>query len=156
MPHPPLCLDGLEGAMAAGIVAQRDRLAASRGFNPELGGRLRADAEGLVASVISSSFCTYFGSAPEDRYGDVFDQAADFAAHLAKGHIFPDANKRTTVVATAGILHLAGASLDVGDETDPEHNVLYQWVQDAVTGGRGAAELAEVLRSHCRPAQDGG
>lgn len=152
----PLCLDGLEATVAANIVDEHDRLAASRGFNPELAGRLREDAEGLVASVVASSFCTFFGSPPEERYGDVFEQVADFAAHLAKGHIFPDANKRTTVVAVGGALHLAGFVLEHGDESDPERNLLYRWVQDVVTGDRSPAELVEVLRANCRAEEPAG
>ena len=155
-PQRPLCLDGLEGAMAASIVDEHDRLAACRGFNPVLAGRMRADAEGLVASVVASSFCTFFGSPPEDRYADVFDQVADFAAHLAKGHIFPDANKRTTVVAVGGALHLAGLALEHGDDPDPERNLLYGWIQDVVTGDRGTAELAEVLRANSLPEEPAG
>lgn len=152
----PLCFDGMEGEVAAHIVELQARLVSKRGFNPGRSAEQRAEAEGRVESVVASAFCTVFGLSPEDRYTDVCEQVADFASHLAKGHIFPDANKRTTVAASVCMLHIAGLVPDVDDGADPESNALYLWIQGVVTGEKEARELAAALREYCAAEPCGG
>ena len=147
----PLCLDGAEEDLAADIVDMHDVLVADRGFCPQMQGAQLDETLGRVASVVSSSFGSFFGVSPQERYGDLFDQIADFAEHLSKDHIFPDANKRTTVAASVSIIRAAGYTLDMDDSDNPESNQLYWWIQDVVTGGKAAGELAEILRSHAVP-----
>lgn len=147
----PLCFDGLEEVFAEDVVKMHDALVAERGFCPQMRESQAEETSGRVASVISSAFGSFFGMSPRERYRDFFDQAADFAAHLSKGHIFPDANKRTTVAATISVVRAAGYTLDIDDDDDPESNQLYRWIQDIVTDSRETKELAEVLRRHAVP-----
>lgn len=147
----PLCFDGMEYDLALDIADMHDALVSDRGFCPPMPESQLDEAVGRVASVVSASFGSFFGVSPRERYGDLFDQIADFAEHLSKDHIFPDANKRTTVAASISILRTAGCTLDMEDAADPEDNALYDWIQDVVTGGKSTSELAEVLRSHAVP-----
>lgn len=144
----PLCFDGAEEDLAADIVAMHDALVADRGFCPQMPDAQLDETVGSVASVVSAAFGSFFGVSPRERHGDLFDQIACFAEHLSKDHIFPDANKRTTVAASISILRTAGYTLDMEDADDPADNPLYDWIQDVVTGGKSTSELAEVLRSH--------
>ena len=59
---------------------------------------------GRVQSVLGSTFLTFFGITPRERYADVFEQISDFASRFAKDHIFPDGNKRTAVKMALAIL----------------------------------------------------
>lgn len=144
---PPYCLDGGEEEFAALVLEVHDRLVSEKGFNPIVCDACREEMRERVVSVISSSFSTYFGLRPEDRYGDLFDQVADFAERLSKGHIFPDGNKRTTVVFALAVLHISGVILDIEDSEEPDGNEIYCWIQDVVTGDRTKSELAQDLRS---------
>lgn len=116
------------------------------------------NAQGNVESVLYASFAVIFNVSPAERngYADIFDQIAYFAAHLAKDHIFPDANKRTTVLTCMSLLRSKGIILDIEDAANPFDNVLYQWVQHIVEGKTGRDVLAEQLRSHARPGRGGG
>ena len=145
---PALCFDNAADELALAIVDVHERLAEKRGFNPEVPGPLRDEQAGRVAAVVASSFCTYFGSKPKDRYSDVFEQVACFASNLSRDHIFPDANKRTTVLISIAILYVAGSTLDIEDITSPEKNELYLWIQSVVTRDKSPEELAEILRGH--------
>lgn len=147
----PLCFDGAEEDLAADIVAMHDALVADRGFCPQMPDAQLDETVGRVASVVSASFGSFFDVSPRERYVDLFDQIACFAEHLSKDHIFPDANKRTTVAASISILITAKYTLDIEDTADPADNTLYDWIQDIVTGGKSTSELAEVLRSHAVP-----
>ena len=88
------------------------------------------------------------GARPEQRFSDVFEQVTVFAVHLAKDHIFPDGNKRTTLVSALSILQLAGFTLDFEDANEPVCNGLYAWVLAAAGRGKSNDELAAVLRNH--------
>lgn len=143
-----LCFDGLEEELAISIVDLHHSIIQKRGFDPVSGQEQRDETVGKVTSAVSSAFGSFFGAGPNTRYANVFEQVADFAAHLSKDHYFFDGNKRTTVVIFLAILYFAGCTLDVGDSEDPEGNLLYQWVQDVVTGGRTIQELAEILQEH--------
>lgn len=145
---PPLCFDGRENDLAVTIVEVHDCVVLKRGYNPSLSESQRDEMIGKIESVISSVFGSFFGSEPSSRYQDVFHQVAVFAAHLSKDHIFPDGNKRTTVVMSVALLYIAGYTLDIDDPPDSEDNILYKWVQDVVTGGKEIEELADVLRDH--------
>jgi Prophage maintenance system killer protein len=146
-----LCVDGLECELADAVVMAHDQLVAVRGYNPQLNEKQHGEMTGKVLSVISSAFCTYFGNSPSERYKDVFVQIADFATRLSRDHIFPDGNKRTTVVVSLALLRMRGVDIDVEDTPCPEDNVIYQWIQDIVTGGRTTDELANLLRDAACP-----
>ena len=64
---------------------------------------------GRVQSVLGSTFLTFFGITPRERYADVFEQISDFASRFAKDHIFPDGNKRTAVKMALAILGIVCA-----------------------------------------------
>lgn len=149
--HPPLCFDGSEYELAVAIVDVHDKLVALKGFNPEITHLQREETIGKVVSVVSSSFSSYFDCMPKDRYCDIFEQVSDFATRLSKDHLFHDGNKRTTVVMSLAILHVAGIVLDMKDSEKPEDNEIYLWIQDVVTGCRTKEELAEGLRIHVIP-----
>lgn len=144
----PLCFDGIERDVAELAVEEHDKLVSERGFSPEVPGDELADR---VLSPVTYAFCTFFEIAPSDRYADVFEQVADFALHLAKDHVFPDGNKRTSVVMTLSLLYVAGFEMIVSDSEDPEDNELYRWIQDMVTGKMDTGALAEFLRESTRP-----
>ena len=152
---PVLCFDETESELALSVVFVHDRVVAARGFNPALSEEQLDETVGRILVVVSSAFCTIFDSHPSDRFKDVFEQVADFAMHLSKGHIFNDANKRTTVVCLIGILNMAGLLLDIEDSDEPEDNVLYQWIKDVVTDAKSVPELAQILRDHARYAGNG-
>ena len=150
-PFQPCCFDGAEYELATTIVDVHDRLVSLKGFNPKVTPLQREEAIGKVVSVVSSSFSSYFGCSPVERYCDIFEQIADFAARLSKDHIFHDGNKRTTVVMSLAFLHVAGVVLDIEDSEIPEDNEIYLWIQDVVTDGRTKEELAQDLRIHVIP-----
>ncbi len=103
---------------------------------------------GRVQSVLGSTFLTFFGVAPRERYADIFAQISDFATRFAKDHIFPDGNKRTAVKMALAILKMHGWDVRAKDAEDAADNELYQWVQDIVTGRGSADDLAAFLRDH--------
>ena len=145
---PAACYDGGEEELAATIIdAHAEVLIGSKGFEPDS----VADEEmiGRILPVISSFFCTIFEVPPCKRYEDIFEQMAGFATHLAKDHLFFDGNKRTTTKVTFAMLYKAGITFDIGDPDDIEHNEIYLWIQDIVTGGRTEAQLASYLRENC-------
>ncbi|WP_018142389.1 Fic family protein [Alloscardovia criceti] len=109
--------------------------------------------QGNVESVIRANFGVYFSQTPQQNHGfvDIFDQIARFASHLANDHIFPDANKRTTVISCLSLLYKHDIILDMKDTPNPLANTLYQWIQDVVEGKTPDSELAEELRSHAAP-----
>ena len=142
----PRCFDGAEEDLASLIVEVHDRLVSVKGFNPDVSQDYKEEMAGSIVSVVSSSFSTHFDSSPVDRYRDVFEQIADFAMRLSRDHIFPDGNKRTTVVVSMAILHISGIVLDIEDPAEPDENEMYLWIQDVVTGNKTKDELAQMLR----------
>jgi death-on-curing protein len=70
---------------------------------------------------------------------------------MAKDHIFPDANKRTTVVISLALLLFADVVLDISDADDPEDNEVYHWIEDVVTRKRSIEQLAQFLRDCAIP-----
>lgn len=78
----------------------------------------------------------------------MFDQIADFATHMAKDHIFPDWNKRTTVTMSIAALYFAGFILQGDDAASSGSNMLYQWIQDVVSGEKSRDDLARALREN--------
>lgn len=146
----PFCLDGIERELARTIVATQEKLVSRRGYRPQLTIEEKEEITERVISAVSSSFSTFFGSTPRDRYVDIFDQVASFAEKLSKDHIFPDANKRTTVVVSLAFIVVSGVYLDIPDEDDPEDNEVYLWIQDVVIGDRSVEELAQFLREKAR------
>lgn len=144
----PLCFDGQEEALSSAVVSIHDGLVAKRGFAPELSNERQEEITSRVLPVVVSAFCTVYGARPEQRFSDVFEQVTVFAVHLAKDHIFPDGNKRTTLVSALSILQLAGFTLDFEDANEPVCNGLYAWVLAAAASGKSNDELAAVLRNH--------
>ena len=144
----PMCFDGLEIDLSATIVDVHNRVVIIKGFNPGSSEDQYEEAVGRVASVVSSIFCTIFGESPKQRYEDVFDQLSTFAAYLSRDHIFPDANKRTTVVVVMAFLRVIGLTLDVDDSNNPSDNMLYKWIQDVVSSEKTVEELAAILREN--------
>ena len=146
----PFCLDGIERELARTIVATQEKLVSRRGYRPQQTIEEKEEITERVISAVSSSFSAFFGSTPRDRYVDIFDQVASFAEKLSKDHIFPDANKRTTVVVSLAFIVVSGVHLDIPDEDDPEDNEVYLWIQDVVIGDRSVEELAQFLREKAR------
>lgn len=106
---------------------------------------------GRIESVLSNAFCTIYGQSPIDRFSDIFDQASYIAEHMAKGHIFEDGNKRTSLVIAFAIISLRNVSVDFSDNPTPEDNPYYEWIQDLVSGKRTREELANELRRNSKP-----
>lgn len=146
----PMCFDKLELELSTTIVEVHDRIVKTKGFSPDVSEEQYEETVGRVVSVVSSIFCTIFGESPKQRYKDVFDQLSTFAAHLSRDHIFPDANKRTTVVMVMAFLRVAGLTLDIDDSEDPSSNVLYIWIQDIVSSEKTVDELAAILRENAK------
>lgn len=144
----PICFDELELELSVTIVEVHDRIVKTKGFNPDVSEDQYEETVGRVTSVVSSIFCTIFGESPKQRYRDVFDQLSTFADHLSRDHIFPDANKRTTVVMVMAFLRVMGLTLDIDDSKDPSNNVLYLWIQDIVSSEKTVDELATILRDN--------
>lgn len=144
----PICLDGCEEGFAIAAVDVHDAIVSQQGFNPECPDELRDEIVGKICSVVMSAFGTFFGSHPRERYDDVFDQIADFATHMAKDHIFPDGNKRTTVTMSIAALYFAGFILQGDDAASSGSNMLYQWIQDVVSGEKSRDDLARALREN--------
>lgn len=99
-----------------------------------------------LQSVLATTFCTYFGQSPAERFADLFDQATYLAQHLAKDHLFQDGNKRTALTAALAILRSAGVCVAFDDTDDPATNRYYVWIQDIVSGARTNEVLSEELR----------
>lgn len=145
----PVCFDGGEFEFAEFIVDAHAEVVRERGFDPTTD---RARLVNDVCTPVNSSFCTIYGQSPANRFADIFDQVAHFASHLAKDHIFPDGNKRTTVKIVLAVLSRAGVEFDMPDYDDPESNVVYMWVQSVVAGDGSQEALANELRQAARPA----
>lgn len=144
----PMCFDEFELELSTTIVEVHDRIVKVKGFNPDVSDDQYEETVGRVTSVVSSIFCTIFGEPPKRRYKDVFDQLSTFAAHLSRDHIFPDANKRTTVVMVMAFLRVIGLTLNIDDSEEPSNNVLYIWIQDIVSSEKTVDELAAILREN--------
>lgn len=83
----------IEGLAHSVIEVNRDVLS-QRGFSVTAGSSSFEEGQfDQVVSVASSSFSTYFGVTPSDRFVDLFEQMSVFAFNLAKDHIFTDGNK---------------------------------------------------------------
>lgn len=150
----PLCFDDAVEEMAISIVDTHDGIVLGKGFNPGFSEVQYREQVERVTSVLYPVFCTVYGDGPETRFADVFEQVSTFAEHLAKDHIFPDANKRTTVVFSLTFLGKAGFGLDAVDASDPSDNVLYAWIQDVVSGDKSLGQLADDLRARSKPLGD--
>ena len=72
------------------------------------------------------------------------------AASTALRKIFPDGNKRTTVVISMALLHISGVVLDIEDPAEPDENEMYLWIQDVVTDSKTKEELAQILRDRVK------
>lgn len=147
----PLCFDGREWDLAITVVVTQTKIVGKKGFRPVLSDSQITEMIERVLSVISASFSTIFGVSPSMRYSDAFEQIADFATRLAKDHIFPDGNKRTTVMVSLALLRMSGVTLDIEDPATPEENEVYLWIQDIVTERRSTNELADLLRMRSAP-----
>lgn len=146
---PPVVFDGEEevDAFADLILSAHERVKESSGcFGATYDERSRAEVLGRLAAVVGNTFIGYFGSGPTDRFGDIFDQAAYLACHLALDHIFPDGNKRTALVMALVLPGMRGAGFRFSDAPRPEENDPYEWVQSVVSRSRTEAELADDLR----------
>lgn len=121
-----------------------------RGFN--LGTRIpdvvRTQIEGRIESVILSSFGDHFGTTPADRFSDIFEQMAHFAYHMAKGHIFADGNKRTTMISCFSILKSEHIEITTQDAVEARENEVYIYIQQLVTGETGEKDFSDFLRTH--------
>lgn len=110
----------------------------------------RANDGGRVESLVFGTFLPVFGSRPQDRYADIFEQVSHFAYHLAKNHPFSDGNKRTAVLISLSLLRIRNIDVDIDDSPIPERNLLYQWITALVTGELSEQLLAERLRRRAR------
>lgn len=148
-PVPVLVLDEEEAIedLAATICAFQQGLGEEFAlYSPDSkGGGVPAARENLQ-SVLATTFCTYFGQSPAERFADLFDQATYLAQHLAKDHLFQDGNKRTALACALAILRSAGACVAFDDTDDPATNHYYVWIQDIVSGVRSNEALSEELR----------
>lgn len=114
-------------------------------YSPGLAGGGATAAREKLQSVLATTFCTYFGQSPAERFADLFDQATYLAQHLAKDHLFQDGNKRTALTCALAILRSAGACVAFDDTDDPATNRYYAWIQDIVSGARPSEALSEEL-----------
>lgn len=142
--------DGEILSLAESVWEIHHRIVRGAGFDltDAASGQRRDAILGKISSVLYSSFTPVFGLTPQERYADVFEQVSYFAVHLAKGHIFADGNKRTTMQMSLGLLSTRGIVIDAPDPLSPKDNMVYCWIQDIVTGDRTQSELSEFLRSH--------
>ena len=146
----PLCLDGEYKLIAETIIEIHDGILEKyKGFNPVLTEKEEEEQFSKLLSVVLTSFCTCMGCSPSERFADIFEQLANFACHLASDHIFPDANKRTTVKITLALMYRSGYKLIVEDSPDPSANEMYQWIEDLVQHKMDELELASALKSFC-------
>ncbi|RBP98160.1 death-on-curing family protein [Bifidobacterium aemilianum] len=106
----------------------------------------KGDEADRVQSVVASTFLSSFGRSPADRFADIFEQAAAFAAYLVRDHPFGDGNKRTAIRIALALIAMRGVELDIDDSPDPGHNALYGWVEDLVSKSLDAEGLAARLR----------
>lgn len=146
---PVLILDEEEAIddLSVKIYGFHQKLASSYAlYSPGVSDEERRDTCGRIQSVLSVTFCTYFGQSPADRFIDLFDQATYLAEHLAKDHLFQDGNKRTALTASFAVLRRAGIYIEFVDTDDPETNLYYSWIQDIVSGTRTREMLSEELR----------
>lgn len=77
-----LVLDDEEviGDLASLIFEFHERLSRATGlYSPEGDDETRCCTRGKIESVLSATFCTFFGSSPSDRFDDLFDQASYLA-----------------------------------------------------------------------------
>lgn len=150
----PICLVSEEAARAFAdiVVRTHDGIGvAGTMYEPGLVGAHDRDARvERVLAAVHPCFCVVFGQGPRERYVDAFEQMSDFARKLASDHIFPDGNKRTSLLVCLAMLSGAGAKLSFEDLLDPRENLLYRWIQAAVTGDMSVPELAHRLRRAAR------
>lgn len=149
VPVPVLVLDEEEAIedLAATICAFQQGLGEEFAlYSPSLSGERGTATGGKLQSVLATTFCTYFGRSPAERFADLFDQATYLAQHLAKDHLFQDGNKRTALTAALAILRSAGVCVAFDDTDDPATNRYYVWIQDIVSGARSNEALSEELR----------
>lgn len=152
---PPLCLESEEDvrSFSDSVVDARERIVASGvAFNPGATAAEREERVGKVCSVAAGAFCSVFDAAASDRFEDIFEQASYLAFHLAKDHIFPDANKRTALVVSLAVISTAPVELCLPDGEAAGENAAYDWIQDVVSGSCDFKELSLRLKEHARPA----
>lgn len=146
---PALIYDDEEAleALTSAIIELHESLA-SKGvcYKVEMTESMRKEISERITSVLVPTFCTVFGQSPSERFPDVFAQVGFFAEHLAKGHIFDDGNKRTTLIMSMAILRIAHINLTFEDAEDSKQNRYYLWIQDIVSGKVSTSELVEELR----------
>lgn len=149
VPVPVLVLDEEEAIedLAATICAFQQGLGETFAlYSPDSSDAGATVAREKLQSVLSATFCTYFGQSPAERFVDLFDQATYLAQHLAKDHLFQDGNKRTALTCALAILRNAGVCVEFDDTDDPATNRYYVWIQDIVSGARSNEALSEELR----------
>lgn len=91
VPVPVLVLDEEEAIedLAATICAFQQGLGETFAlYSPDSSDAGATVAREKLQSVLSATFCTYFGQSPAERFADLFDQATYLAKHLAKDHLF--------------------------------------------------------------------
>lgn len=148
---PPFTYDfeDLVDALVAMTVGCHDGIAKSlRCFSPPLTPEAESEEKARVRQVVMSTFSTYFGCGPEDRFADVFEQSCYFAEHLAKDHVFSDGNKRTALVMAMAFIVSRHISISFSDDPEESFNSFWRWIQDIVSGQRTVEELADDLRAH--------
>lgn len=146
----PLCFDGREHELAVSIVWVQRRIISIRGYDPVADEREIEARVCKVETAVAAAFSTSFGRSPHGRFNDVFEQIAHFAGLLALDHIFPDGNKRTTLISMLAILYRAGIDIDIDDSEYPDSNVLYRAIQDLVTKSISETQFAAQLRESAR------
>lgn len=103
-------------------------------------------AEGVISSVVVSTFMSHFEYTPADKFHDFFEQMAFFADHLSADHPFDDGNKRTTVKQVIAYMHACGIGIRLNDSDDPEKNELYRLITRLVTKEMTYKDVADLLR----------
>ncbi|VDK64421.1 unnamed protein product [Cylicostephanus goldi] len=102
-------------------------------------------SENNVERVVHTVMCSRY----MDQCGGIIEQAAALTVSLAKGHVFPDGNKRTAAM----VLHVflrkwaSGFVLPYPEE-EQEENELSKIIQDVAAGKVSADGLADWIEEH--------
>jgi death-on-curing protein len=94
--------------------------------------------EGMLDSALAQPQTTWC----YDSSADLFDLAAAYAFHLAKGHAFRDGNKRVALHAALAFLKVNHASIECGQ------NEMFEAMSQLVTSVIDKRQFAAFLRQH--------
>lgn len=109
---------------------------------------LRDDSRAKVESILAQQYPS-FGI---DRYPSLFEKAAMLLYFLAKGHCFPDGNKRVAIMAAVVFLEINGYETTFDD--DEGYKITIEVSSSSIPEPDRIAYikwLARWLRGNCQP-----